>query len=725
MERFKCLDLDLDEALFLFSPRLDFADDMAASRTNPYLRDPNQPSPTNPYGPPSKHSSLDNLFPRQFLPRNTGYQPTNPYLPVALKSFPRGVGSDAGGLKPFRQTHFGRLPPELREMIYTELLASPPAFAGHNFATTSSDGRASTTAPIRYVHLKASWRQILRTCRQIYHEAHPIFFASKAYFVANPQEAVNLLDYSIFSVERTLLVNRVTAICLGDFVRTMPVYSKERLDAIFSDPNDPRNANTRQELEMETYKTIWTPGIFCLFSLKNLKTISLCFHVGLEMLYVDLLYGLTGMRRGIVEFVDASHWIIREQNPADPWSIQYACFTSGDYSQGKNNEHIPFDRRHIESEVTDIDSRAPGLKEGDERFVEISVRRPVKKGPAQGSLSSNQGDSSSADTYDDSDVVPLNQDSHETQLGATHPAVTSDESETDPLSQDLQEIETEVFPDHGEENVLTENSEHDDVSAEDGSNSNVNDDGSPIVGLDSEDSRDAQETMATHQETDHAFSQSSSEEVSGVQSSAPSSLPAESYALSRTLERLAPYVPMMTRDGRLSLLDTSDSHDQIQDETDTNNGTVHAESSQPTGNSHSEHSAETDHVQPELNVSAGEPSQNTNGTVSSSSRKQLLPEISDAPNPYTDEEMESYERWQQGSTSRTQEQNSEVFPKEIESCLSHEKKIERLVKTSPTGSTTETPAKTTSTISSQEIPAILAITCLILLLFLAMVAYLP
>ena len=693
----------------------------APASTNPYLPASTNhyaPTSTNPHGPASKQRSSEGI-PRLKFPNSTGHWPPFPCGPVPtrkiLDGLPRGNSREETGPKPFHQTHLGRLPPELREMIFTELLATPPTFGGHDFVTTSSNVRASPTAPSRFVHITASWRQVLWTCRQIYREAYPIFFASSAYFFAKP--TTRIFDYlAIDSFRRVLRLDTITALCLSGFVETKPLYSKERLDDIFSDPNYPgRNLFTRQELEMKTFKTIRSSSAYSLQGLKSLRTVSLCMLVGEELLYINLLYELSEMRRGVVEFLDPSHWLIRDQNPEDAWSIQYACFTSGDFNKGRDNEEISYDRRCIELDVTDIDSRAPGLHEGDERFVEVSIGLPAKKSPAQEPLSSKQDDRSSTDTNDDSDVVSLNGGSHETQPGTTVPADISDEGDIEPLSRDSHEIQQEASPDQAEENVLTEDSGNDDVLAEVEPNSNV-DDGSPILGLDSEESRDSQETMVTHQEGDRTLLQASSEEVSGVQSSAQRSLPAESNSLSRTLERLAPLGTMTTRDDQLSLLHTSDGHSQIQVETETNNSTAHVDSLHHTENSNSEHSAETDQVQQILNVS---------GTVPSSSRRQLLPPISDAPNPYTEEEMESYERWLQGPISRTQQQDPKALRTKVLPSPPHEKHIDGLVKTSLKGNTTDTPAKEKTKTSLQEISVLLPVASLLLLLVPAILAYLP
>lgn len=85
------------------------------------------------------------------------------------------------------------------------------------------------------------------------------------------------------------------------------------------------------------------------------------------------------MRKGLVEFVDASHWLIRPQNPEHVWSIQYACFSYADCGRGEYNQEIPYDRCRVEEQITEIDSRAPGLQEGDERYVEVQIQRHVAK----------------------------------------------------------------------------------------------------------------------------------------------------------------------------------------------------------------------------------------------------------------------------------------------------------------------------------------------------------
>lgn len=153
----------------------------------------------------------------------------------------------------------------------------------------------------------------------------------------------------------------------------------ERPDERLSRSNDQGNSARRRDLETKTFKCFDYNACVKIRHLKNLKTVGFCMKVGEELLHINLLFFLSNMRRGIVEFVDAFRWLMRPQNPEDVWSIQYACFTSGDYARGKDNEMITWDTLCILKDVTDIDSRAPGLREGDERYVEVQIQWHVIK----------------------------------------------------------------------------------------------------------------------------------------------------------------------------------------------------------------------------------------------------------------------------------------------------------------------------------------------------------
>ena len=291
--------------------------------------------------------------------------------------------------KPFLETGLGKLPPEIREIIFISLIATPPSYGGHDFAIDSAGPKNSASAQKKFVHIKASWYQVTQTCRQIYRESYPLFFASESYYLANPQELTQVLEYGCVLTPSQrecalgdlgcghILSHRfrrsiITTLCLEGFVTDVFLYTKEKIDEILSDPTEDR---TRQELEAQTFTAVDKVACYSLSALPNLEKVGLRMRVGQEMEYVNFIYGVSEMRRGLVEFVDQSHWLIRNQHPNDAWRIQYACFTLADYGRDENSERISYDRRRIEKEVTDIDSRAPGLQEGDERYVEVQIQR--------------------------------------------------------------------------------------------------------------------------------------------------------------------------------------------------------------------------------------------------------------------------------------------------------------------------------------------------------------
>ncbi len=71
-------------------------------------------------------------------------------------------------LRPFLETGFGRLAPEIRAIIFTNLLATPPPCGGRDFRLEQES--MVTRAPIsllKFVDLKASCLAALQICRQI------------------------------------------------------------------------------------------------------------------------------------------------------------------------------------------------------------------------------------------------------------------------------------------------------------------------------------------------------------------------------------------------------------------------------------------------------------------------------------------------------------------------------------------------------------------------------
>ena len=531
--------------------------------------------------------------------------------------------ADGLDLKPFLQTSFGKLPPEIREKVFIELLATPPSYAGHDFATSPPKPEMSPRAPApkKFVHIKASWHQVTRTCRQIYIESRPVFFASKSYYLADAQELEHFFHYVEVPWRTTFRCNTITALCLKGLVAYLPLFTEKQIDDIFSDPTDMLGVyNTRQELEAMTFETLDIPHYCPLRRLNSLRTVSLCMRVGEEMLYVNLLYFLSGMRKGLVEFVNASQWLIRPQDPEDVWRIQYACFINGDFARGKDNEDVPYDTRCIELETTDIDSRAPGLKEGDERYVEVQIQ-----------LAANQQQLRR----------PL--DGDENDIGWE---TASDQSDMDPSTRDSTQAQPETPQDEVEDIAQAEISENDHMFAVLEPEPNRTNQSS-FLRPQSEAASGPQSDTDTDQEEGQILLGPGSEEVSGTQPETQSDHQATDYPSSRPSIRVTHDAPTDNEDDRRFPLDSEDADNHVQTDTKASDPAPQVTEWQHDDAFHAESATETDQMQRNPNNEVKSESRRTTIKYLPGQKRRLLLDVLDTPNPYTEEEMESYQAWQQ------------------------------------------------------------------------------
>ncbi len=357
----------------------------------------------------------------------------------------------------------------------------------------------------------------------------------------------------------------------------------------------------------------------CLPKTRNTDCDILVFHV-------DLLYDLSGMRTGLVEFVDASHWLIRPQNPEDVWNIQCACFVNGNYGKGKDDENIPYDRRKIELDVTDIDSRAPGLKDGDERYIEAQIQRSTVPNSRQRFLDSDEHDMFR-------EPVPISRDE-------------------DLPSPETDMSQLEVPQDQAENLILPGASEHEEqfLALESDANQSER---SLILELHSEEIQSPQAAADIDQEEEHDLLHSEDEEVYYTQSNTKSDHQTEPPLLSSSSALVTDDAHTATADDRLLLLDTDDEDNQAQTDIRVSDRVAQATDLQLNEEPVTESRVDIAQEQPNHQGRANGRQLRTNLVYLSSSSRQPLLDVQDTPNPFTDEEMESYEKWQEQAFSGT------------------------------------------------------------------------
>lgn len=292
--------------------------------------------------------------------------------------------------QPFHQTRLGKLAPELREQIFLNLLAIPPPYAGRQVSVP--------------YHLKASHFAILRTCRQIYLEAFPIFYGRKSYYAANAQELVHLLQFgqSGQSSPEGFRSDKITTLCVRDLVSRSEALS---IDELFREINRDKNA-----LPPITFGTTTAGGVKCrrldknvfltLFRFetwKSLQKICLCMRAGDEIFYIDVLLHMPAFERATLDFINDHTWTITTQ-PRDPPKLKnsvsyfeplWAYFKGTDNLQGIYSERLELITK----------SRMSGLKTGNERYVEVDIVRHVPADPAMDSVLENEKSKSSALLY--------------------------------------------------------------------------------------------------------------------------------------------------------------------------------------------------------------------------------------------------------------------------------------------------------------------------------------
>ena len=277
------------------------------------------------------------------------------------------------GPRLFLKTGLGGLAPEIRQQIYNKLLAIPPAYVGRDYRARET--RAPDRSPISlatFVDLKESCLTVLQTCRQIYIEAFPTFYAGKSYYLANSRDFATCFRYGGYLkiVPYLFRLDTITSLCLKDLVINRLKWSPQQIDHLMS------RLHTFNRVALETERTDELDSKLTLVDLeqmKSLRKICLCMRVGQEWEYLRFLFNIRGLRRGVIEFLDNFHWAIRSQNASgDDWSLQYSAFPNFSYKRGKNFEILEY-HVFIQREVLDIDSRASDLVKGDERWVEVDI----------------------------------------------------------------------------------------------------------------------------------------------------------------------------------------------------------------------------------------------------------------------------------------------------------------------------------------------------------------
>ena len=219
--------------------------------------------------------------------------------------------------RPFSETTLGRLPGEIRDMIFEHLLVAPPSQATRYLRVPDAafvnpeetEARRSHVAPLQKSELgKVSYVAILQTCRQIYEEAYHVFYAKNAFHFTSVPVLIAFLK-GIGPTRRAEL----TTLQLEGLVVDQAVWDKDVLDSYCLENNI--GSVERKELEAERWQSIHPQThkvTELLDGCKNLSRLILEMrtHERFDYFFFLKTY-LDGTRRPVVYIVDNSRWVVR------------------------------------------------------------------------------------------------------------------------------------------------------------------------------------------------------------------------------------------------------------------------------------------------------------------------------------------------------------------------------------------------------------------------------
>ena len=226
--------------------------------------------------------------------------------------------------RPFLESRLGKLPGEIRQMIYECVLVAPPsqpitylrvpvmaatvsdmASAEGNSITMASETSSTEPSLLTPMHPKNSYVAILQTCRQIHNEAFHIFYARNSFHLTNAPDLIafvrgigplrraeltslHLEGLQIDKLPRRDVLHRR---CLE---RDISLAEEERLAAI-SRPAPHPDIRNKQNLEL-------------LHGCRNLSRLILDMRAEEGFGYAVTLRWYLGLERPVIYLVDESHW---------------------------------------------------------------------------------------------------------------------------------------------------------------------------------------------------------------------------------------------------------------------------------------------------------------------------------------------------------------------------------------------------------------------------------
>ena len=246
--------------------------------------------------------------------------------------------------QPFFHTYLGRLPTEVREMIYQYVLVkptpikvsgrrsdSPSASVTDAFKVTAQSTDPSSAVPnpdlkdstkqgIAFYHNQQSSLAILHVCERINEEAKHIYFRHNSFQSSDPTALRDFLKGIGATHRRNLKVIYVSGL-LHD-VPLVAGSSRNMLDRATKKYG--WSPETRDRVAKLTHKQLHPDAMAAgeyLHSCTQHKSIRLEVSQSESYLYICFLYNIYGWDKVLIDFLNGYHWVVmskRESKPTPP-----------------------------------------------------------------------------------------------------------------------------------------------------------------------------------------------------------------------------------------------------------------------------------------------------------------------------------------------------------------------------------------------------------------------
>ena len=219
--------------------------------------------------------------------------------------------------KPFLETAFGKLPPEIRADIFKDVLtvgsisplkdgiSVPMSKTKQDYSDRTSETKVSI-GPAR----SASCFALLQTCRQIYHESSHLFYSINTIYLSDPQAMLSFLRHL-----GPARCDELRFLHLEDVLVPTPVFSQEYIDQLRSQRVYPEGTlamlATRREdrIHPDVKKAVQL-----LNKRGNMRKIYLDMRPSQTVQYINLCTQIPGCQYHEIAFQSPTRWSMTPSN---------------------------------------------------------------------------------------------------------------------------------------------------------------------------------------------------------------------------------------------------------------------------------------------------------------------------------------------------------------------------------------------------------------------------